>query len=104
MHVFQKNKQVAIAKHVNCVIGMSDAIPDHTAIEFASTFYSSLGFGKNIKDAFDLAMTQLGLLSMPGDKIPKLIVKEGMDASKIFIGENESKFSSQVNNYIICRE
>src|SRR5918995_4635655 len=50
---YSEKQATAIAKHVNCVIGMSDAIPDDTAIEFASTFYSSLGFGKNIKDAFD---------------------------------------------------
>ena len=95
---YSKKQSIGIAKHVNCVIGMSDAIPDDTAIEFASTFYSSLGFGKNIQDAYDLAIAQLGLLSMPGDRIPKLIVKEGMDASKIHIGANESKSSSQLNN------
>jgi hypothetical protein len=97
---YSEKQATAIAKHVNCVIGMSDAIPDDTAIEFASTFYSSLGFGKNIQDAFDLAMIQLGLLSMSGDRIPKLIVKEGMDASKISIGATESKSSSQLNNDI----
>ena len=97
---FSEKQATAIAKHVNCVIGMSDAIPDDTAIEFASTFYSSLGFGKNIQDAYDLAMIQLGLLSMSGDRIPKLIVKEGMDASKISISANESKSSSQLNNDI----
>ena len=46
---YSEKQARAIAKHVNCVIGMSDAIPDITAIEFASTFYSSLGFGKSIK-------------------------------------------------------
>ena len=97
---YSEKQARTIAKHVNCVIGMSDAIPDDTAIEFASTFYSSLGFGKNIKDAFDLAMIQLGLLSMPGEKIPKLIVKEDMDASKISIATNESEPSSQLNNDI----
>jgi hypothetical protein len=97
---YSEKQARTIAKHVNCVIGMSDAIPDVTAIEFASTFYSSLGFGKNIKDAFDLGMIQLDLLSMSGEKIPKLIVKEDMDASKISIATNESEPSSQLNNDI----
>ena len=98
---YSEKQATAISKHVNCVIGMSDAIPDDTAIEFASTFYSSLGFGRNIKDAFDLAIAQLGLLSMSGDRTPKLIVKEGMEASKISIGgTNESEPSSQLNNDI----
>ena len=95
---YSEKQAQAIAEHVNCVIGMSDAIPDDTAIEFASSFYSSLGFGRNIKGAFDLALAQLGLLTMPGEKIPKLIVKVGIDASKISLGANESKSSSQLNN------
>jgi hypothetical protein len=98
---YSEKQAKSIAEHVNCVIGMSDAIPDDTAIEFASTFYSSLGFGRNIKEAFDLAMAQLGLLSMSGDKIPKLIVKEGMDTSKISLEAKESEPSSQLNNGII---
>ena len=75
----------AIAEHVKCVIGMSDAISDDAAIEFASTFYSSLGFGKSIKDAFDLAKVQLELLAIPENAIPKLIVKKDLNPSKIFI-------------------
>ena len=88
---YSEKQAKAIAEHVNCVIGMSDAIPDITAIEFASIFYLSLGFNKSVKEAFDLAIVQLGLLSMSGDKIPKLIVKEGVDPSKItavIIGSN----------------
>ena len=94
---FSEKQASGIANHVNCVIGMSDAIFDQTAKEFAVSFYSSLGFGRSIQGAFDLAMAQLGLLSLPGDKIPRLIVKEGVDASKIFVGEKERKSLSQIN-------
>ena len=95
---FSEKQASGIGNHIKCVIGMSDAIPDQTAKEFAVTFYSSLGFGRSIKNAFDLAMAQLGLLSLSGDKIPRLIVKEGVDASKIFVGENERKSLSQIND------
>jgi hypothetical protein len=86
---YSEQQARAIAEHVNCVIGMSDAIPDDTAIEFASTFYLSLGFNKSVKEAFDIAIVQLGLLSLPGDAIPKLILKEGIDPSKIFMTANK---------------
>ena len=86
---YSEKQAKAIAEHVNCVIGMSDAVSDDTAIEFASTFYLSLGFNKSVKESFDIAIVQLGLLSLPGDKIPKLIVKDGMDPSKIFMTANE---------------
>jgi hypothetical protein len=68
---------------------MSDAVSDDTAIEFASTFYLSLGFNKSVKESFDIAIVQLGLLSLPGDAIPKLIFKEGIDPLKIFMTANK---------------
>src|SRR5215213_5063799 len=86
---YSEKQARAIAEHVNCVIGMSDAVSDDTAIEFASTFYSSVGFGRSIEDSFDLAIVQLELLSIPENAIPKLIVKEDIDPSKIIITGKE---------------
>jgi len=86
---YSEKQARAIAEHVNCVIGMSDAISDIAAIEFASTFYSSLGFGRSIEDSFELALVQLELLSITENTIPKLIVKESMDPSKIIIAGKE---------------
>lgn len=86
---YSEKQARAIAEHVNCVIGMSDAISDNAAIEFASTFYSSLGFGRSIEESFDLALVQLELLSIPENVIPKLIVKEGIDPTKIIIAGKE---------------
>jgi CheY-like chemotaxis protein len=87
---YSEKQSRAIAEHVNCVIGMSDAISDIAAIEFASSFYSYLGFGKSIQEAFDLALVQLELLSIPEYAIPKLIVKESIDQSKMVIAGKES--------------
>ena len=53
---YSEKQAKAIAQHVNCVIGMSNAVSDTTAIEFASMFYFSLGFKKSVKEAFDLAL------------------------------------------------
>ena len=86
---YSEKQARTIAEHVDCVIGMSTTISDIAAIEFASTFYSSLGFGKSVEDAFDLAIVQLELLSIPENATPKLIVKEGVDPSKIIINANE---------------
>jgi CheY-like chemotaxis protein len=85
---YSEKQARAIAEHVDCVIGMSTAISDIAALEFGSTFYSSLGFGKSVEDAFDLALVQLELLSLPENSTPKLIVKEGIDPAKIIIKES----------------
>ena len=88
---YSEKQAKAIAEHINCVIGMSDAIYDTTAIEFASTFYLSLGFKRSIKEAFDLAAVQIGMLSLPGPAGPQLVVKEGIDPSKMFINGKSVK-------------
>ena len=48
------------------------------------------------KTAFDLAIAQLGLLSIPGEAIPKLIVKEAIDPSKIFIPSIMAEYSEHI--------
>lgn len=52
----------AIAQHIDCVIGMSNAIGDPASVSFATAFYRALGYGMSIKTAFDLgcSSTQLG--------------------------------------------
>ena len=59
---YSEKQARAIAEHVNCVIGMHDAISDIAAIEFASTFYSSLGFGKSVEDAFDISTSSIRII------------------------------------------
>lgn len=44
---YSENQAVAIANHIECVVGMSRAISDEAAVAFASAFYRGLGFGKS---------------------------------------------------------
>ena len=100
---YSEKQAKAIAEHINCVIGMSNAVYDTTAIEFASMFYLSLGFKKSIKEAFDLAAVQIGMLSLPGPAVPQLIVKEGIDPSKMFInGKPTSDKESTTKPQPLC--
>ena len=61
-----------IIKHVPYVIGMNTAVPDETAIAFATGFYDSLGAGKDIEFSFKLAKNRIALEGMPGADIPVL--------------------------------
>lgn len=45
----------AIAKHINYVLGMNEAIGDEAAIEFSVAFYDALGAGETIEFAYKLA-------------------------------------------------
>ena len=44
---------------IDCAVGMSDEIDDDAAIAFAAAFYETLGYGRSVQTAFDLALVQL---------------------------------------------
>lgn len=73
----------AIAKNVGCVVGIPSSISDKTAIDFAAHFYQALGFGRSIKDAFELGMTQLDFVKIPEDKRPVLISLQGTPSDSV---------------------
>jgi hypothetical protein len=55
---------------------MSTAIGDEAAIVFATAFYQALGYGRSIKTAFDLGVTQLLVMNIPEEKTPRLIANK----------------------------
>jgi hypothetical protein len=63
----------AIAEHIDCVIGMSKAIPDKAAIAFSASFYEALGFGRSVQTAFDLGCNLVELSKLAEQDIPKLL-------------------------------
>jgi hypothetical protein len=86
----------AIAKHVDFVIGMSTAITDKAAIEFAAYFYQGLGYGKNLKTAFDLGCNQLGLEGNTSEEnTPQLICREGINAKDISFIKSKKRSNSK---------
>lgn len=52
---FSAEQAESIVKHIDAAIGMTDSIGDSAAVAFAAQFYSSIGYGKSIKTAFDQA-------------------------------------------------
>jgi len=92
---FSKAQAEAIAKHVRCVIGMSDAIHDEASISFSSAFYQALGFGESIHTAFELARNQLQLENLGHDEIPQLIVGNRTDPAAIYLARRKKKKASK---------
>jgi hypothetical protein len=54
-----------IAQHIGAVIGMSQAISDKTAVEFAVAFYDALGAGKPVKFAYEFACNAIQMAGIP---------------------------------------
>jgi hypothetical protein len=83
---YSRAHALAITAVIDCTIGMKKSIGDREAIVFAAAFYQSLGFGNSVKKAFDSGVA--AMMTIEGTKqkdCPKLIVRKGVDADKIFL-------------------
>jgi hypothetical protein len=85
---YSEQQAQAIAQSIDCVIGMSTAIGDASAISFSASFYQALGYGKDIKTAFDLGCLQINLENLGYEDTPQLLLREGVDPGKIFLLED----------------
>lgn len=69
----------AMAKHIDCVIGISGEIEDRAAQAFTSGFYAGLAQGEPIQSAFDFGCLQIQLLNLPDAEQPQLLGRAGVD-------------------------
>ena len=74
-----------IVEHVEAAIGMNTSIGDEAALVFASQFYSSIGFGKNLKVAFNQSKAALMLEGIEEETTPELFVQNGLQAEDIVL-------------------
>ena len=93
---YSKVQAEAINQHINCVIGMNQAIGDRAAIEFAKGFYAALGSGRSIEAAFEIGCASLDLKNIPESSKPELKIKPGTEEAWIsrklvFVPEPEAQ-------------
>jgi hypothetical protein len=82
---YSEKQAQAIAEHVDCVVGMSKAIGDSAAISFAAAFYQALGYGRDVRTAFELGCNQIDLASLSQEDVPKLLAVRGDPERTAFI-------------------
>lgn len=75
----------AIVSEIDVVIGMKQSIGDKAAINFASGFYQALGYGQNIKNAFELGCIEIDLALLGEDSTPKINFKEGINVDQLYL-------------------
>ncbi|WP_017297082.1 CHAT domain-containing protein [Nodosilinea nodulosa] len=66
----------AIAEHVPYVVGMTRAIGDRAAIEFAVGFYDAIGAGRTVEFAFKLGCAAISMAGNSENATPILINKK----------------------------
>ena len=82
---YSEQQAQAIAQSIDCVIGMSKAIGDDAAIGFATAFYRALGFGRDVKTAFELGCVQIDLEGLDEQDTPKLLALKIPPENTFFI-------------------
>lgn len=75
----------AIAEHIECVVGMSQAIGDAAALNFATAFYQALGYGRDLRTAFELGRSQIDLQGLSEQETPQLLTAPTVDAGSIIV-------------------
>jgi len=86
----------AIANYIECVVGMSRTIGDVAAISFASSFYQGLGYGRDVKTAFELGCNAIDLIGLDEKDIPKLIAPRVAPSSIILVAGATSSDSTNI--------
>ncbi len=82
---FSQAQAEAITQHIDCAIGMSREIGDEAAIIFAAAFYSALGYGRPIGQAFEQGALALKLENVPEHETPRLLSRSGIDAENLYL-------------------
>ena len=91
----------AIAQHINYVVGMSQAVGDRAAIEFAVGFYDALWAGESIEFAHELGCTLIQIQGISEQLTPKLLKKQ-LD-SELITPPSESGLNLLPNEVIESR-
>lgn len=84
----------AIHEHIDCVIGMKQAISDEAAIAFARGFYTALGEGLDYDDAFARGRNQIRIEEFPEWGTPKLLYNKRPSLDESQTRENLATINS----------
>jgi len=74
----------ALIEHIDCVVGMSSAVPDPVAIRFAAAFYQAAASGCSVEDSFEHARADIELGELGGEELPVLLARR-CDPAEVFL-------------------
>lgn len=82
---FSEAQAQAVTQHIDIAIGMRNAIGDDAARVFAAQFYSAIGFGRSIQQAFDQGISALLMEGIPEHKTPVLFTNDYVEAQNVIL-------------------
>ena len=82
---FSSGQAEAVTQNVDVAIGMNTSIGDGAARIFSAQFYSAIGFGRSVQNAFNQAKAALMLEGILEEKTPELFTREGITADQVIL-------------------
>lgn len=82
---YSRGQAEAVVQHVPAAIGMNTSIGDEAARVFSAQFYSAIGFGLSVGQAFNQAKAALMLEGIPEELTPELFVTPGLDVDDLVL-------------------
>jgi len=80
---FSEGQAQGIAASIDCVVGMTRAVQDSDAIEFAIGFYQGIGYGRSVEKAFDLGRNRI--TSADSQQVASLVARSGVDPAQLIL-------------------
>ncbi|MDJ0675226.1 MAG: CHAT domain-containing protein [Calothrix sp. MO_167.B42] len=90
---YSKSQANAIHQHIDCVVGMNQAIGDQAAIKFSVGFYTALVARRSYEDCFHMGCTSIDLQGIPESLTPTIKIRRRRDHTPV-----NSQKDSSVNN------
>lgn len=72
---YSQAQAAAIHQHIDCVVGMNEAIGDEAAIQFSIGFYTALFAGRDYQDSFHMGCAAIDLLGIPEYATPEIKIR-----------------------------
>jgi hypothetical protein len=80
---YSSKQAEVLTEVVDCVVSMNDTVHDGVAITFIDAFYRALFAGQSIHNSFEQGKLALKLQGLQGDKVPELLIRPGIDATRV---------------------
>jgi len=101
---YTQEQAEGIGQHIDCVVGMRDAISDIAARHFSAAFYSAVGYERSALDAFKLACNRIELANLREQDTPRLLALHGDPGELYLVNQPASRNDSARTEQIVSRD
>jgi formylglycine-generating enzyme required for sulfatase activity len=99
---WSREQASAIRESAGLCVGMREPIGDAEAIKFAAGFYGALGYGRSVRDAFELGVVAVKAKTLEQGSIPQLFEAAGCHAHKVVFARDARRAWARWTAAALC--